>query len=225
MTNVAAARAEAAKKKTLAAAFGKTLCGESLGSSEAGSVVELLLEHHDFVFGVSRTAPDRRATNDANDANDDARSGDKENVSSVAKVEGKSKSSAPEGEEPVAESTSTRATSTRRRSTSFAPSLTATTASAPRRIARWGLALRMAVRDVGGCRRMSREALRREKTTIKRRLRAFDVSVERDSRGARSTKEDKKHLRPLYLRLARVKRRMQIEADAEGDKAGASSVS
>ena len=69
---------------------------------------------------------------------------------------------------------------------------------------------------------MSREALRREKTTIKRRLRAFDVSVERDSRGARSTKEDKKHLRPLYLRLARVKRRMQIEADAEGDKAGAS---
>ena len=65
--------------------------------------------------------------------------------------------------------------------------------------------------------RMSREALRREKTAIKRRLRAFDVSVERDSRGARSTKEDKKHLRPLYLRLARVKRRMQIEANAEGD--------
>ena len=60
--------------------------------------MELLLEHHDFVFGVSRTAPDRRATNDANDANDDARSGDKENVSVVAKVEGKSKSSAPEGE-------------------------------------------------------------------------------------------------------------------------------
>ena len=55
------------------------------------------------------------------------------------------------------------------------------------------------------------EWLRREKTAIKRRLRAFDVSVERSS-GMKSTKEDKKHLRPLYLRLARVKRRMQIAA-------------
>ena len=58
------------------------------------------------------------------------------------------------------------------------------------------------------------EWLRLEKTAIKRRLRAFDVSVERSS-GMKSTKEDKKHLRPLYLRLARVKRRMQIAA-AEG---------
>ena len=226
LTNVAAARAEAAKKKTLAAAFGKTLCGESLGSSEAGSVVELLLEHHDFVFGVSRTAPDRRATNDANDANDDARSGDKENVSSVAKVEGKSKSSAPEGEgasHRVDVDSCDVDSATLDVVRAFFDGDDGVCAEADRALG--GSLCGWLFATSEDVERMSREALRREKTAIKRRLRAFDVSVERDSRGARSTKEDKKHLRPLYLRLARVKRRMQIEANAEGDKAGASSVS
>ena len=50
-----------------------------------------------------------------------------------------------------------------------------------------------------------------EKTAIKRRLRAFDTSV-RATSGRNPTKEEKKHLRPLYLRLARVKRQMQIVA-------------
>jgi hypothetical protein len=214
LPNVAAARAEAAK--TLAAAFGKTLCGESLGSSEAGSVVELLLEHHDFVFGVSRTAPDRRATNDANDANDDARSGDKENVSVVAKVEGKH--SAPEGEGAggrVDVDSCDVDSATLDVVRAFFDGDDGVCAEADRALG--GSLCGWLFATSENVERMSREALRREKTTIKRRLRAFDVSVERDSRGARSTKEDKKHLRPLYLRLARVKRRMQIEADAEGD--------
>ena len=217
LTNVAAARAEAAK--TLAAAFGKTLCGESLGSSEAGSVVELLLEHHDFVFGVSRTAPDRRATNDANDANDDARSGDKENVPVVAEVS----KEAPEGEGadfggicPARDVDSCDVDSaTLDVVRAFFDGDDGVCAEADRALG--GSLCGWLFATSENVERMSREALRREKTTIKRRLRAFDVSVERDSRGARSTKEDKKHLRPLYLRLARVKRRMQIEADAEGD--------
>jgi hypothetical protein len=227
LPNVAAARAEAAK--TLAAAFGKTLCGESLGSSEAGSVVELLLEHHDFVFGVSRfgvSATDRAsfATIDANDAKDETRKtlGDKENVPCVVAEVSKE---APEGEGADLEGGICRPardvdscdvdSATLDVVRAFFDGDDGVCAEADRALG--GSLCGWLFATSENVERMSREALRREKTTIKRRLRAFDVSVERDSRGARSTKEDKKHLRPLYLRLARVKRRMQIEADAEGD--------
>ena len=232
----AEARSEAAKKmrssigavgqsaRTLAAAFGKTLCGESLGCSEAGAVVELLLEHHDFVFGVSRTATDRAfATIDANDANDETRKtlGDKENVpeENVAEVS----KEAPEGEGadfggicPARDVDSCDVDSaTLDVVRAFFDGDDGVCAEADRALG--GSLCGWLFSTSEDVERMSREALRREKTAIKRRLRAFDVSVERDSRGARSTKEDKKHLRPLYLRLARVKRRMQIEANAEGD--------
>lgn len=231
----AEAHSEAAKKRrssigavrqsarTLAAAFGKTLCGESLGCSEAGAVVELLLEHHDFVFGVSRTATDRAfATIDTSDANDETRKtlGDKENVSVVAKVSKK----APEGDfgadfggiRPARDVDSCDVDSaTLDVVRAFFDGDDGVCAEADRALG--GSLCQWLFSTSEDVERMSREALRREKTAIKRRLRAFDVSVERDSRGARSTKEDKKHLRPLYLRLARVKRRMQIEANAEGD--------
>ena len=211
--------------RTLAAAFGKTLCGESLGCSEAGAVVELLLEHHDFVFGVSRTAADRAsfATIDANDAKDETRKtlGDKENVPCVVAEVSKE---APEGEgadfggicRPARDVDSCDVDSaTLDVVRAFFDGDDGVCAEADRALG--GSLCGWLFSTSEDVERMSREALRREKTAIKRRLRAFDVSVERDSRGARSTKEDKKHLRPLYLRLARVKRRMQIEANAEGD--------
>ena len=48
------------------------------------------------------------------------------------------------------------------------------------------------------------EALRVEKSALKRRLRRFDSRVAQ-TRGDKATKEDKKHLRPLYVRLAKIK--------------------
>jgi len=236
----AEAHSEAAKKRrssigavrqsarTLAAAFGKTLCGESLGCSEAGAVVELLLEHHDFVFGVSRTATDRAfATSDTSDANDETRktpTRDKENVSVVAKnvsKEAPEKEGAPDFANDICPATRRLVDSCDVDSATldvvraFFDGDDGVCAEADRALG--GSLCQWLFSTSEDVERMSREALRREKTAIKRRLRAFDVSVERDSRGARSTKEDKKHLRPLYLRLARVKRRMQIEANAEGD--------
>ena len=219
----AEAHAEAAKKRrssigAVAAAFGKTLCGESLGSSEAGGVVELLLEHHDFVFGVSRTdrQTDARATTDATKTNETERKtlGDEENVS-VAVIS----TSATEGEGfdlggicPARDVDSRDVDSaTLDVVRAFFDGDDGVCAEADRALGGSLCGWLFATSDNV---ELSREALRREKTAIKRRLRAFDVSVERSS-GMKSTKEDKKHLRPLYLRLARVKRRMQIAA-AEG---------
>jgi hypothetical protein len=51
-------------------------------------------------------------------------------------------------------------------------------------------------------------ALLAEKTAVKRRLRSFDSHVFARDGGRRATKEDKRHLRPMYLRLAHVKRRI-----------------
>ena len=48
------------------------------------------------------------------------------------------------------------------------------------------------------------EALRIDKSALKRRLRRFDSRVAQ-TRGDKATKEDKKHLRPLYVRLAKIK--------------------
>jgi hypothetical protein len=48
-----------------------------------------------------------------------------------------------------------------------------------------------------------------EKQAIKRRLRSFDNHVAACS-GRKATKEDKRHLRPLYLRLAHVKRQIHV---------------
>ena len=56
---------------------------------------------------------------------------------------------------------------------------------------------------------LSGPALAAEKHAIKRRLRSFDNGVEAYS-GRKATKEDKRHLRPLYLRLAHVKRQMHV---------------
>jgi hypothetical protein len=53
------------------------------------------------------------------------------------------------------------------------------------------------------------DALATEKKQIKRRLRSFDNHVLACS-GRKATKEDKRHLRPLYLRLAHVKRQMHV---------------
>ena len=63
---------------------------------------------------------------------------------------------------------------------------------------------------------LSGPALAAEKHAIKRRLRSFDNGVEAYS-GRKATKEDKRHLRPLYLRLAHVKRRMHaLETSGAG---------
>jgi len=43
-----------------------------------------------------------------------------------------------------------------------------------------------------------------EKSALKRRLRRFDARVAQ-TRGDKPTKEDKRHLRPLYVRLAKIK--------------------
>lgn len=57
--------------------------------------------------------------------------------------------------------------------------------------------------------RLPPEELAVEKQAIKRRLRSFDNHVAACS-GRKATKEDKRHLRPLYLRLAHVKRQMHV---------------
>ena len=57
-------------------------------------------------------------------------------------------------------------------------------------------------------RSMPPAALLAEKTAVKRRLRSFDSHVFARDGGRRATKEDKRHLRPMYLRLAHVKRRI-----------------
>ena len=62
---------------------------------------------------------------------------------------------------------------------------------------------------VGGIHRMPPDELAAEKQHIKRRLRSFDNHVAACS-GRKATKEDKRHLRPLYLRLAHVKRQIGV---------------
>lgn len=48
------------------------------------------------------------------------------------------------------------------------------------------------------------EKLRVDKSALKRRLRRFDLRVARTC-GRKTTKQDKSHLRPLYIRLAKIK--------------------
>ncbi|ABO97428.1 predicted protein [Ostreococcus lucimarinus CCE9901] len=48
------------------------------------------------------------------------------------------------------------------------------------------------------------EKLRVDKSALKRRLRRFDVRILRTT-GRKTTRDDKKHLRPLYVRLAKIK--------------------
>lgn len=216
--------------KTLAAAFGKTLCGESLGSNKAvRGVVEMLLVDHDAVFGTKSPSGSFKTTFKTT-----AKGAEKENAVPNADENDKNVSD---------EKTKTNAIG-REIDLDLDSAVSATTSlSFEKGIASYvdGATLDVvhgflfdgdenvcaeADRALGGSivslyadenlvENASVEWLRREKTAIKRRLRAFDVSVERSS-GMKSTKEDKKHLRPLYLRLARVKRRMQIAA-AEGD--------
>lgn len=238
--SVAARRRFAEATKTLAAAFGKTLCGESLGSAKAvRSVVEMLLEHHDAVFGTRARGSVKTTVKTTATATTTATRGkaEKENAVPVADVRVVSP---------------TKITAIVRRDADADPdadadadpdaddAVSVTTAVVEKGISSYvdGATLDVvrgflfdgddgvcaeADRALGGSiqslyadgdlleRSVDMERLRREKTAIKRRLRAFDVSVERSS-GMKSTKEDKKHLRPLYLRLARVKRRMQIVA-------------
>ena len=48
------------------------------------------------------------------------------------------------------------------------------------------------------------ERLRGDKSALKRRLRRFDVRVFVTT-GRKTTREDKRHLKPLYIRLAKIK--------------------
>ena len=203
-----AARAEAefsAAAERMAAAFGKTFCGESTGSVEARSVVELLVTHHDSVFG--RPAASVRSTTTTKATTTSVREEEKENASSRASEKARDD----DGElTRVGENLDVATLELVR---AFFEGDDGVCAEADRALG--GSIRSLYASDAEDVEAMSVEALRREKTAIKRRLRAFDVSVERWS-GARSTKEDKRHLRPLYLRLARVKRRMQIEHIGEG---------
>lgn len=211
--------------KTLAAAFGKTLCGESLGSNKAvRGVVEMLLVDHDAVFGT-KSPPGSFKTTFKTTVKTTAKGAEKENAVPNADknecVTQKTKTNADDFDSAVSATTSL---SFEKGIASYVDKETLDVvhgflfdgdenvcAEADRAL---GGSIVSLYADENVLENASFEWLRREKTAIKRRLRAFDVSVERSS-GMKSTKEDKKHLRPLYLRLARVKRRMQIAA-AEG---------
>ena len=67
--------------------------------------------------------------------------------------------------------------------------------------------------------RLAPEELAMEKQAIKRRLRSFDNHVAACS-GRKATKEDKRHLRPLYLRLAHVKRQIHVLETSGAGQAG-----
>ena len=207
--------------KTLAAAFGKTLCGESLGSNKAvRGVVEMLLVDHDAVFGTK--SPPGSETTFKTTVKTTAKGAEKENAVPNADknecVTQKTKTNADDFDSAVSATTSL---SFEKDIASYVDKETLDVvhgflfdgdenvcAEADRAL---GGSIVSLYADENVLENASFEWLRREKTAIKRRLRAFDVSVERSS-GMKSTKEDKKHLRPLYLRLARVKRRMQIAA-------------
>jgi hypothetical protein len=207
--------------KTLAAAFGKTLCGESLGSNKAvRGVVEMLLVDHDAVFGTK--SPPGSETTFKTTVKTTAKGAEKENAVPNADknecVTQKTKTNADDFDSAVSATTSL---SFEKDIASYVDKETLDVvhgflfdgdenvcAEADRAL---GGSIVSLYADENLLEKESFEWLRREKTAIKRRLRAFDVSVERSS-GMKSTKEDKKHLRPLYLRLARVKRRMQIAA-------------
>lgn len=73
---------------------------------------------------------------------------------------------------------------------------------------------------VGGIHRMPPDELAAEKQHIKRRLRSFDNHVAACS-GRKATKEDKRHLRPLYLRLAHVKRQIGVLEQSGAGQMGA----
>jgi hypothetical protein len=208
--------------KTLAAAFGKTLCGESLGSNKAvRGVVEMLLVDHDAVFGT-KSPPGSFKTTFKTTVKTTAKGAEKENAVPNADknecVTQKTKTNADDFDSAVSATTSL---SFEKDIASYVDKETLDVvhgflfdgdenvcAEADRAL---GGSIVSLYADENFLENASFEWLRREKTAIKRRLRAFDVSVERSS-GMKSTKEDKKHLRPLYLRLARVKRRMQIAA-------------
>ena len=72
----------------------------------------------------------------------------------------------------------------------------------------------------GGIHRMPPDELAAEKQHIKRRLRSFDNHVAACS-GRKATKEDKRHLRPLYLRLAHVKRQIGVLEQSGAGQHGA----
>jgi hypothetical protein len=205
--------------KTLAAAFGKTLCGESLGSNKAvRGVVEMLLVDHDAVFGT-KSPPGSFKTTFKTTVKTTAKGAEKENaVPNADKNECVTQKTKTNADDAVSATTSL---SFEKGIASYVDKETLDVvhgflfdgdenvcAEADRAL---GGSIVSLYADENVLENASFEWLRREKTAIKRRLRAFDVSVERSS-GMKSTKEDKKHLRPLYLRLARVKRRMQIAA-------------
>ena len=58
-------------------------------------------------------------------------------------------------------------------------------------------------------RQMSREGLLQEKSNLKKRLRAYDARLMKMNNIVAS-KADKKHARPLYARLARVKQQIEL---------------
>ncbi|CAL6348194.1 unnamed protein product [Bathycoccus prasinos] len=58
-------------------------------------------------------------------------------------------------------------------------------------------------------RQMSREGLLQEKSNLKKRLRAYDARLMKMNNIVAS-KADKKHARPLYTRLARVKQQIEL---------------
>ena len=58
-------------------------------------------------------------------------------------------------------------------------------------------------------RQMTREGLLQEKSNLKKRLRAYDARLMKMNNKVAS-KADKKHARPLYARLARVKQQIEL---------------
>jgi len=212
--------------KALAKSFVKTLLGESTGGQDREHrvhVVELLITHGDEVFGKSihGTGSSRRFT----------KPDEKENgadTSSVALGEPGKKSPARDrtgdGQVTTDDAKPTVEAEADRLSPDFSLDFALRwcfdcfanhadhLAAEVDRVAGGNLISIYASRSVESF-GDDWEALQNEKGSIKRRLRAFDACVvagNNSSNKQEPTKEDKKHLRPLYLRLAKVKRQMRV---------------
>ena len=64
-------------------------------------------------------------------------------------------------------------------------------------------------------RRMSKQDLLDEKAELKKRLRAYDARVLKVHQRI-TTKADKRHVRPLYARLAKIKKETELRETKEG---------
>ena len=212
--------------KALARSFSKTLCGDTVGDREHRSlIVELLIEHHCEIF------TGRKVTNVAaeNEHSKNQSSEDKENR--VESVDGKKTNTQPvvdthgNGSIRVMADTETNPTNLEPSDSDGVENLIKNCldkfilnddhlCAESDRICGSNLSSLYTEMPIDDSTPFTK--LAHEKTNIKRRLRGFDnVIIASRANGAPPSKDDKKHLRPLYLRLAKVKRQMAVAQETE----------